>query len=71
MYRDGIIKRLAMKNRIQLVVNAGSSADTTRPAANAPPHITGARKSFIIGSFALNWDIRDGVEVLLMKIPYV
>jgi hypothetical protein len=41
-----------MKNRIQLVVNAGSSADTIRPADSAPPQMTGARKSLTIGSFS-------------------
>ena len=32
-------------NRMQLVVNAGSSADTMRPAVNAPPQMTGAKNS--------------------------
>jgi hypothetical protein len=36
------------------VVNAGNSAETIRPAVNAPPQITGAKNSLIIGSFAFN-----------------
>jgi hypothetical protein len=45
------MKRLAMRNRMKLVVNAGSSAETILPAASAPPQITGAMKSLIMGNF--------------------
>ncbi len=46
--------RLAMMNLMQLVVKAGSSAETIRPAVKAPPQITGAKNSLIIGNFAFN-----------------
>jgi hypothetical protein len=64
------MKRAAMINRIQLVVNAGSSAETIRPAAKAPPQITGARNSLIMGSFSVKEETNEQWFRFGMRNPY-